>query len=225
MRVIHLATDAAYRPIPQGAHREAIRQKYGLSPPDPVGSYFLYLGGFDQRKNVGALLQAFVRMVTSYKLQVTGSRPWLVIAGKLPKEDTPFTPDPRRIAQDLGITERVIFTGWVPEEDKPALYSGARAFLFPSQYEGFGLPPLEAMACGIPVIASDRSSLPEVVGPGGILVPPDDVEGLAEAMNSLWEDQALRQELSEKAQRQAARFSWARTAQETLAAYREIAER
>ncbi len=210
VRVIHLAADAAYRPIPPGAHRKAIRQKYSLP-----SSYFLYLGGFDQRKNVDTLLQAFARIVTS-------SEPWLVVAGRLPQGDTPFTPDPRRIVQELGIPEWVIFTGWVPEEDKPALYSGARAFLFPSQYEGFGLPPLEAMACGTPVIASDRGSLPEVVGPGGILVPPDDVAALAEAMNALWEDEALRQELSEKAQAQAARFSWTRTAQETLTAYREV---
>jgi len=217
VRVIHLAADVAYRPIPQGTHREAIRRKYGLPP-----SYFLYLGGFDQRKNVTALLQAFARIVTSCKLQVTSSEPWLVVAGRLPEEDTPFTPDPRRIAQELGIAEQVIFIGWVSEEDKPALYSGARGFIFPSQYEGFGLPPLEAMACGTPVIASDRGSLPEVVGSGGILVSPDDVPGLAEAMRSLWEDQALRQELSERAQRQAARFSWARAAQETLAAYREV---
>ena len=91
----------------------------------------------------------------------------MVVAGKLPREDTPCTPDPRRMVQDLGISERVAFTGWVNEEHKPALYSGARAFLFPSWYEGFGLPPLEAMACGTPVIASDRGSLPEVVGPGG----------------------------------------------------------
>lgn len=217
VRVIHLATDDAYRPIPQGTQLEAVRQKYGLPP-----SYFLYLGGFDRRKNVGALLQAFAQVVSSCRLQVASSELWLVVAGRLPEEDCPFTPDPRRIAQELGIFGQVIFTGWVSEEDKPALYSGARAFLFPSQYEGFGLPPLEAMACGTPAIASDRGALPEVIGEGGILLPPDDVSGWAEAMASLWEDEPLRRELGERARRQAARFNWARTAQETLRAYREV---
>jgi len=149
----------------------------------------------------------------------------MVVAGRLPRQDTPFTPDPRRIARELGVADRVVFTGWVHEEDKPALYSGARAFLFPSWYEGFGLPPLEAMACGTPVVASDRGSLPEVVGPGGMLISPDDVNGLADIMESLWVDQALRQKLSMGAQHQASRFSWACTAQETLAAYREVAQR
>ena len=226
VRVIPLAADTTYCPISGwspflniGAPMKSVQRRYGLPP-----AYFLYLGGFDQRKNVGSLLQAFARLATCTPPgpPYGEERPWLVVVGRLPEVDTVFTPDPRRIAQELGIVDRVIFTGWVPEEDKPALYSGACAFLFPSQYEGFGLPPLEAMACGTPVIASDRSSLPEVVGPGGILVSPDDVAGLAEAMTSLWEDGTLRQELSERALGQASRFSWARTAKDTLAAYREV---
>ena len=217
VRTIYLAADRDYQFVPQGHERQAIRQEYGLPP-----SYFLYLGGFDQRKNVTTLLHAFARIIGGHGLQATGSRPWLVVAGRLPERDTPFTPDPRRVAEELGITRQAIFTGWVSREDKPALYSGARAFLFPSRYEGFGLPPLEAMACGTPVICSDAGSLPEVVGTSGMLVPPDDVAGLAEAMSVLWEDEALRQALSERAQGQAERFSWARTAQQTLAAYREV---
>jgi len=122
----------------------------------------------------------------------------------------------------LGIKERVIFTGWVAEDDKPALLRGAVAFVFPSLYEGFGLPPLEAMACGTPVIASNRSSLPEVVGEGGILVEPTDVEALAEALEVLWVDDALRAELRQRALAQAARFSWKQTARETLAVYRKL---
>jgi len=217
IRTIYLAADAEYRFVRQGAEREAVRQEYGLPP-----SYFLYLGGFDQRKNVTSLLRAFALVIASQRLRSTASTPWLVLAGRLPARDTAFTPDPRRIARQLGIDRQVVFAGWVAGEDKPALYSGARAFVFPSRYEGFGLPPLEAMACGTPVIASDAGSLPEVVGPGGILVPPDDVAGLADAMNSLWEDGALQRELSERAQNQAARFSWARTAQDTWASYREV---
>jgi glycosyltransferase involved in cell wall biosynthesis len=220
VRAVYLAADSAYRPVPQGPGRAAIREKYDLPP-----VYFLYLGGFDHRKNLDALLRAFARVVAGMESRTTDPEPWIVVAGRLPRQDTPFTPDPRRIARELGVSRRVVFTGWVREEDKPALYSGARAFLFPSWYEGFGLPPLEAMACGTPVVTSDRGSLPEVVGPGGILVSPEDVNGLADAMESLWVDWALRQRLSMRAQRQASRFSWARTAQETLTAYREVAQR
>jgi glycosyltransferase involved in cell wall biosynthesis len=217
VRVIHLAADATYRPVGEGDRGEAVARKYDLP-----SEYFLYLGGFDQRKNVGTLLQAFASMATGHQLQAARAEPWLVMAGRLPEKDSDFTPDPRRIAQELGIADRVVITGWVPEEDKPALYSGARAFLFPSRYEGFGLPPLEAMACGTPVIAADSSSLPEVVGSGGILLDPDNVTGLAEAMSALWLDDPLRHKLSVQAQRRAAGFSWARTAQETLNAYREV---
>jgi len=218
VRVIPLAAGPTYRPVSSEAHRRAVRRKYGLPP-----AYFLYLGGFDQRKNMPVLLRAFAQMASDYGERPGKAGPQLVIAGRLPEVDTPFTPGPHRMVQELGIAERVVFTGWVSEADKPALYSGARAFLFPSQYEGFGLPPLEAMACGTPVITGNGGSLPEVVGSGGILVPPGDVAALSEAMASLWEDRALRQELSERAQAQASRFSWARTAQETLAAYREVA--
>ena len=115
----------------------------------------------------------------------------------------------------------VIFLGWVPEEEKPALYGGAACFAFPSFYEGFGLPPLEAMACGTPVVASKAGSLPEIVGDGGLLVDPRDEYALAGAMAQLLEDVDEREALSWKALEQAHRFTWERTALETLAAYRE----
>jgi glycosyltransferase involved in cell wall biosynthesis len=120
------------------------------------------------------------------------------------------------------VEERVIFTGWVPEEDKPALLSGATAFVFPSLYEGFGLPTVEAMACGTPVLTSNRSSLPEVVGEGGMLVEPTDAEALAEAMEALLVDDVLRAELRQRALAQAAKFSWKQTALETLAVYEKV---
>jgi glycosyltransferase involved in cell wall biosynthesis len=107
----------------------------------------------------------------------------------------------------------------VPEDKLPALYRGARAFLFPSRYEGFGLPPLEAMACGTPVVASAMASLPEVVGEGGILVAPDDVAGLAAALARLLTDDAFYQEKRQAALAQAARFSWETTARLTLESY------
>ncbi len=189
-----------------------LRRKYALPE-----RYLLYLGGFDQRKNLSALLRAFALLVSKQP------QARLVIAGRLPGRDSPLFPDPRRLVGELGLEERVIFTGWVAEEDKPALLSGAVAFVFPSLYEGFGLPALEAMACGTPVVASNRSSLPEVVGEGGILVEPTDVEALAEAMETLLVDDVLRAELRPRALAQAARFSWEQTALETLAVYRKVA--
>jgi len=212
VRVIYLAADNIYQPILDDHRLTAIRQKYGLPE-----SYLLYLGGFDQRKNVLTLLKAFAQLAKD-------SRAFLGIAGRLPEKGSDFFPDPRPIVQELGIKERVVFTGWVPEEDKPTLYSGARALVFPSLYEGFGLPPLEALACGTPVIASNRGSLPEIVGDGGLLLEPDDLEGLAAAMQKLLSDDTLREDLREKGLAHAARFSWEKTARETLAVYREVGE-
>jgi glycosyltransferase involved in cell wall biosynthesis len=212
---IHVTYEAAgetFQPVQDEAQLAAIRQKYALPK-----RYLLYLGGFDQRKNLSALLRAFALLVS--RQQQTR----LVIAGKLPGRASPMFTEPRRLVEELGLEERVILTGWVPEEDKPALLSGATAFVFPSLYEGFGLPPLEAMACGTPVIASNRSSLPEVVGEGGILVEPKDAESLAEALEVLLVDDALRADLRQRALVQAAKFSWEQTALETLAVYRSVA--
>ena len=212
-----LAADERFYPVEDPAALATVRERYTLPE-----RYFLYLGGFDWRKNVSTILRAFAELS---RRQATGAPVWLVVAGRPPAQDTAFFADPRRIARELGIERQVVFTGWVPDEDKPALYSAALAFVFPSWYEGFGLPPLEAMACGTPVIASDRASLPDVVGDGGLLVAPDDVAGLAKAMACLSFDDALRAARREKALAQAARFSWAQTAQETLRVYRALAER
>ncbi len=211
---VHVTYEAAgeeFQPVEDEAQLAAIRQKYALPQ-----RYLLYLGGFDQRKNLSTLLRAFALLVNKQQ------QARLVIAGKLPGRDSPLFPDPRRLVRELGVEGSVIFTGWVAEEDKPALLSGATAFVFPSLYEGFGLPVVEAMACGTPVIASNRSSLPEVVGKGGILVEPTDVEALAEAMEVLLVDDALRAELRQRALAQAAKFSWEQTALETLAVYRKV---
>jgi len=211
VHVTYEAAGEAFQPVEDETLLAAIRQKYALPE-----RYFLYLGGFDQRKNLSVLLRAFALLVNRQPLAR------LVIAGKLPGRDSSMFPDPRRLAMESEVEESVTFTGWVAEEDKPALLSGATAFVFPSLYEGFGLPPLEAMACGAPVIASNRSSLPEVVGEGGILVEPTDVEALAEAMEMLLVDDALRAELRQRALAQAAKFSWKQTALETLAVYRKV---
>jgi glycosyltransferase involved in cell wall biosynthesis len=210
VRTVYLAADPAFRP-PDPEAVGAVRRKYGLEKP-----YVLYLGGFDRRKNVVGLVRAFARLPQSIQ-----DRHHLVIAGRLPPQDSEFFPDPRSAAQRAGVAGGVIFLGWVPEEEKPALYGGATCFAFPSIYEGFGLPPLEAMACGTPVVASNAGSLPEIVGDGGLLVEPSDQAALVEALVRLLEDADDRHLLSRRALEQASRFTWERTALETLAAYRE----
>ncbi len=214
VEVIHLAADESFAPVTDPAQMDAVRRRYNLP-----SAYILYLGGFDQRKNLATLMRA-------YAIARAGEPqpPPLVVAGRLPARDSAFSPDPRRLTREAGLSDdHVPSIGWVDDADKPALYSGATAFVFPSQYEGFGLPPLEAMACGTPVICSDAASLPEVVGEAGILVHPHDVAGLAEAISRVTSDPALRAELSARARRQAARFTWEQTARATLEVYWRLA--
>ncbi len=209
VRVVYLAADEEY--VPQAPEAvEEIRRRLNLP-----ARYVLYFGGFDYRKNLPAVMQAFARVAA----QESDVR--LVVAGRLPERDSEFAPDPRRLAEESGVREWTHFTGWIDEADKPALYSGADAMLFPSRYEGFGLPPLESMACGTPVVASNAGSLPEIVGEGGLLHPPDDLPGMADSLLALWRQQDFRNALGEKALAQAARFSWKRAAQETLQVYQE----
>ena len=214
VRTIPLAVGPEYTPQ-TSADDTQIRA--GMRLPD---HYVLYLGGFDVRKDLRTALSAFDIVQRSLPGAV------LVIGGRLPDTGTPFTPDPRRIARDLDLSlDTVRFLGFVPENHKPALYRGARAFIFPSTYEGFGYPPLEAISCGIPVVASNTSSLPQVVGRAGVLLDPGDVEGVAVALIQLLTDEAFHSELSQRAIEQAQSFSWTQTASLTLAAYRAVIER
>lgn len=210
VRVIHLAVDAAYCATPAPDDATALR-KLDLAP-----GYVLYLGGFDVRKNLGTVFAAFARVRDA----VDDAR--LVVAGKLPAVDSDFAPDPRRLAREAGIpASQVRFVGFVPEAVKPAVYRGARAFVFPSVYEGFGLPPLEALACGAPVVASDTSSLPEVVGDAGVLVAADDFAGMADALIRFVRDEAYHVEMRQRAIRQASHFAWVDTARDTFVAYQQ----
>ena len=215
VHVVYLAADERYTPEPSlfPGEKPGFAEKTWFQK-----RYVLYLGGFDVRKNVTTVLQTY-----RWAGPAIGEECPLVIAGRLPERDTSFTPDPRRLAREQGIDERFVrFIGFVDEADKPALYRGAAAFIFPSRYEGFGLPPLEALACGTPVVGSDISSIPEIVGDAGVLLPPDDAEGMAGALIQLATDEGFRAELSRRALAQAARFSWERTARETLAAYQDV---
>ena len=187
VHAVLLAADERFRPMTDPAELERVRGKYRL--PD---RFILYLGGFDVRKNVPRLVEAYAHWSRA-ELPTSGKggnseAPQLVIAGKLPAADTSFTPDPRRMAAEAGIGDRVHFTGWVDEADKPALYSLASLFAFPSLYEGFGLPAAEAAACGTPVLTSDCSSLPEAA-PNAILVNPEDVVAIADGLTQGLTDQ------------------------------------
>ncbi len=209
VHVIYLAADARFRPATR-AQIDAVRRKYALP-----GKMLLYLGGFDQRKNVQVIIKAFAQLRDFY---AAGCR--LVLAGVILGKDSEFFPDPRRIAREANLPDDAIcYIGGIDETDKPALYASATTFLFPSLYEGFGLPPLEAMACGTPVICSDASSLPEIVGDAAITVNPRDTDTWADAIRTVLRDDARRAEMCERGIAQAAKFSWARTAEETLSVY------
>ncbi len=216
VRVTYLAAGPRYRPEADRSGWAEVRARYDLPE-----RYILYLGGYDQRRNVGTLLRAFAEVVG--ELGQRGETASLALAGGLPAQDSAFTPDPRRLIRELGLGAQVRCLGRVREEDKPALYRGADLFVFPSSYEGFGLPLLEAMACGTPVIAADATSLPEIVGDGGLLVGTTDVRAWAAAMLSLWSDGPRRAALAAAGLAQAARFSWRRTARETLEVYEAVA--
>jgi glycosyltransferase involved in cell wall biosynthesis len=215
IRVTYEAAGDEYKPITDAVTLARTRARYGVGE-----RYIFYLGGLDQRKNVLQLVRAFAHL---YK-QLDQPDLQLLISGNPDKQKGPFFPDPRPVAAELGISEQVIYR-FVEDEDKPAIYSGASLFVFPSLYEGFGLPPLEAMSCGAPVVCSNRTSLPEVVGDAALTVDPDDTHALVEAMRSVLTGSSLENELRARSLQRAAQFNWHKTATETLVAYQEALAR
>ncbi|HET8853098.1 MAG TPA: glycosyltransferase family 1 protein, partial [Ktedonobacteraceae bacterium] len=209
--VIYEAAGDEYRPITDPSVLAAVRARYGLGE-----RYVLCLSGLDQRKNIPQLVRAFAQL---YR-QPGDPNLQLFISGNPDKQRGPLFPDPRPVASELGVTNQIVYR-FVEEEDKPALYSAASVCVFPSLYEGFGLPPLEAMSCGAPVICSNRTSLPEVVGDAAISLDPNDTEALAEAMHSVLTNKTLEADLRARSLQRAAQFSWRKTASETIAAYEE----
>lgn len=183
--------------------------KYGL--PD---KYLLYLGTIEPRKNINTIIRAFHQFTgldrEGYKLVVAGKKGWMF--------DEVFN-----LVKKLGIEDKVIFPGYIPEEDKPFIYAGATAFVFPSLYEGFGMPPLEAMACGVPVITSNSSSLPEVVGDAGIQVDSMDIDSISIAMHELTSKPELRKILAAKSIQRAQGFSWEDSVKRLIKLYEMLA--
>lgn len=204
IRVIYEGVEARFRPLPPDQVADFCRRR-GLE------RYLLYVGNLEPRKNLSRLVQAYGRVAadTDADLVLAGARGW--------GYDDLFRQVER---QDLA--DRVHFPGFVPPEELPLWYNGAEVFVYPSLYEGFGLSPLEAMACGTPVVVSTASSLPEVVGAAGLQVPPEDVTALAAALRRLLDNPALRADLRQRGLRRAQRFSWTTMAQETADLYRRL---
>lgn len=182
------------------------------------GPYLLFVGSEHPRKNLVVLLRAFARLKTDRRWQ----RLRLVKVGAAGSGEAPFREPTLAALRELGLADQVTFTEEVPDADLPAYYSGAECLVLPSRAEGFGFPPLEAMACGCPVIVSTAGALPEIVGDAGLQVPPDDVEGLHRALRMLLDDAALRRTLRDRGLRQAQDFSWERAARETQRVYQAV---
>lgn len=206
--VTPLGVDEDFKPLPIERLNSSL-SKYGLKS----GSYVLYVGTLEPRKNITTLLRAYAclpdSLKTKYPLVLAGGIGWLMEG--LDKD-----------IRKLGISTSTIKTGYIPKEDLPSLYNGAAIFVYPSLYEGFGLPPLEAMACGTPVITSNVSSLPEVAGDAGIMIHPEDIKKLTEEMEDLLTNPGRRRHLSQKGIERARLFTWERCAAKTVEVYNNI---
>ena len=208
IEVIPLAADPRYGPLDRGRCRESVAKSFGID-----GPFVLYVGTFQPRKNVEPLIRGYTLMREGSDLSHK-----LVLVGK-PKhqyesvfeaiETSPFRDD-------------IILTGFVEDDDLPVLYNAADVFVFPTLFEGFGLPVVEAMACGTPVITTNVSCLPDVSGEAAMLVDPNDPEAFATAMTNVLSDEAVARQMTERGFARAAGYSWERTARETVAVYRKV---
>ncbi|MGI8586557.1 MAG: glycosyltransferase family 4 protein [Chloroflexia bacterium] len=208
IRVVLHGVDPTFRRVTDSAAVSAARERHGLGGPAP---YVLFVGTLQPRKNLGLLIDAFAALLAAWDA-ADGPPPVLALGGKKGwLYDALFGQVVR-----LGLAGSVRFLGYVPDDDLPALISGATAVALPSLYEGFGLPALEALACGAPLLAADSSSLPEVTGDAALLLDPHDAPAWTSALRRVLTDPALRADLSAGGPDRAAEFTWARTAEETL---------
>lgn len=200
--VVYHGIDPAFRPLP-AKEIDAFRQHKGLP-----GQFILFVGTLEPRKNLPRLVEAFARLRhDAVKLVLAGGKGW-------------FTDPLFAKVESLGLGDRVVFPGYVASGELPLWYNAATLLAYPSLYEGFGLPVVEAQACGTPVLASRSSSLPEAAGDGALMVDPLDVDGLAAAMDRLVTEQSLRDDLRARGLSHASRFTWPNSARETARVYR-----
>jgi glycosyltransferase involved in cell wall biosynthesis len=208
IRVLYSGVDDHFYPVNDLDVLSQMLKKYNIG----TKPYVLSVGTVQPRKNYDRLIEAFHRLnLPDLKLVIAGGKGWM---------DAPLY---KRVTQ-LGLQDRVQFLGFTPDEDLPALYSAARAFAYPALYEGFGLPPLEAMACGIPVLVSNRSSLPEVVGSAALMVDPLDIEAITDGLRQLLDDDKLRHTLVNRSQLRVQMFTWQTAARKLHETYAEVLE-
>lgn len=201
--VVYLAPDTAFAPV----STEVVTTI--LARHDLPGEYILFVGTLEPRKNLDGLLRACALLRDAPPLVVAGRRGWLF-------------DEAEALIESIGLRARVRLLEDFPAADLPALYSGASVFVLPSHYEGFGLPVLEAMACGAPAIVADRASLPEIAGDAALRIDPGDSASLAQAIHTVLTDSTLRESLRSRGFDQVKKFSWHKTAEETLAVYRRL---
>ena len=205
-----LAPSSFFKRVEDLAQVDQVLRNYGIER-----DYILTVGSIQPRKNLPRLINAYAmlcrdrRLENLPKLVVVGKRAWLY-------------GETLSAATNSKVADRIIFTGYVPDEDLSALYTGAKCFIYPSFFEGFGLPPLEAMSCGTPTITGNRTCLPEVVGDGALLVDPFDERSIGEGIVKLIGDDNLQGQLREKGISRAASYDWKQTARQTLAVYEKV---
>ncbi len=217
MRVVPDAVGPPFRPIEDRSQTRQVLAEYGV---DADEGFILYVGGISPHKNLGALVVAYASLVREMGDQALK----LVLVGDFQRDVffSSYTALREKIAE-LGVSEKVIFTGFASDRALPHFYNAARALVLPSFDEGFGLPAVEAMACGTPVVASHAGALPEVVGEAGLFFSPHDPEELKERLHRLLKDEGLRKELGKKGLCRAREFSWERSARTALAAFEGLA--
>jgi glycosyltransferase involved in cell wall biosynthesis len=200
------AADPIYRPMPRAEAHAAVRRRLGAPVP-----YLLSVGVLQPRKNLPRLVRAYNRIANRvpHRLVLVGKEGWA-------------PEDLKKAVSETPVGKEVLFTGYVADADLPALYAGADLFVYPSLYEGFGLPVLEAMACGAPVVTSNVSSLPEVAGDAGIIIDPENTPALADTLLELLGDEPRRRDLARRGLERAAAFNWDRTAELTRSVYARV---
>ncbi|GIM29641.1 mannosyltransferase [Clostridium polyendosporum] len=208
--VTPLAADVQFNPIDKKQCKNTVNERYKFNTP-----YILYIGGFSARKNVRGLIEAFHKIQKDLKKVIS-----LVIVGSLRDEGEKIY----NLVKELNLLDKIIFTGFAEDQFLPTLYSGCEVFVYPSFYEGFGLPPLEAMSCKAPVITSNTTSIPEVVGDAGLLINPHNKDELSCALLKVLNDEDFKENLREKGYLRSQHFSWQNTAINTLMAYQSVNE-
>lgn len=208
--VTPLAANKQFNTLDNEKCKSLLKSKYNITKP-----FVLYLGGFSDRKNVHSLIESFSKIYKDLDEEHN-----LIILGSYRDSSQKLI----KLVQDLGMSSKIIFTGFIPENELPIFYNAANIFVYPSLYEGFGLPILESMSCGTPVITSNITSIPEVIGDAGILINPKNLIELQSEMANLLNNESLRNELREKGLKRSKLFTWKKTAKKTLEAYKKIIE-